>query len=113
MARFREGDVIGWDFDIPENSSKNENENKMIAETLKVENWWVVRCPTVTAMVKKAEFEKMFTFLSRIKERSLKIPLLQSIHLFSHLSKITIHKVFDMIKIKQFSAGELITAQSK
>ena len=38
-ARFREGDVIGCDFDIPENLKQTDNDEPIISETLKVENW--------------------------------------------------------------------------
>ncbi|CAI2379008.1 unnamed protein product [Moneuplotes crassus] len=113
LARFRQGDVIGSECDLPQNLKLKDEGEVEIAETLKVENWCVVRCPTVTAVLKIEDFNRIFDKISRIRDRFVKIPEIQSIHLFTHLSKITLHRILDIMKVVELPAGALISAQTK
>ena len=83
MARFREGDIIG--------------SNKDYEETLKIENWWVARWLTLTAVIKSQDFKDIWHILET-KENIISIPFLQSSKLLQPLSRISIYKVFYFIQ---------------
>ena len=97
MARYSEGDVIGSQFDTK--------------ESLKIENWWSTRCLTITAKIPSKQFSKIISM--RSQTAFLMIPVLQSSRIFKPLTKLTMFKVFSIIKRKSYTAGSLITAQSK